>query len=226
MRALYRDCLKRKWNIWDKISLHRVEPLPHVLTRGEVDRLLRTFRDGRYRAYFTLVYQCGLRMSEALSIKPKHINSKRLTLRIVNGKGGKQREVPITPELLVRLKAFWSFHRNTEWLFPGVGRGWKSSGKSLREAMQRARHHMTKASLWAAMNVAKAECGLSRTHEKLTIHTLRHSYATHMLEGGASVRQVAAYLGHSSLKPVMVYLHLTEISEQDARAALHTLAGQ
>ncbi|MEO0414584.1 MAG: tyrosine-type recombinase/integrase [Verrucomicrobiota bacterium] len=206
------------------MSLKREEPLPHVLTREEVALLLRTFRDGRYRAYFTLVYQCGLRMSEALAIKPQHIDGKRLTIRIVNGKGGKQREVPISPELLTRLRTFWKAHRNPDWLFPGVGRGWKDSGKTLPMAMHGARHHMTKASVWNAIRIAKAECGLSKKHEKLTIHTLRHSYATHMLEAGTSVRQVAAYLGHSSLKPVMVYLHLTEVSEEAARAALSTLA--
>ena len=83
---------------------------------------------------------------------------------------------------------------------------------------------MIKASIWVAIKVAKAECGLSRTHDKLSTHTLRHSYATHMLEAGTSVRQVAAYLGHSSLKPTMVYLHLTTVSEEQARAALKTLA--
>ena len=187
--------------------------------------LLCTFRDGRYRAYFTLVYQCGLRMSEALLITPKHIDGKRLVIRIVNGKGGKQREVPISLTLYQRLRKFWSWHRNPEWLFPGPGRGWKSSGTTLREALHTSRHAMTKASVWTAIKVAKAECGLERKHEKLCIHTLRHSYATHMLEAGASVRQVAAYLGHSSLKPVMVYLHLTEVSETKARDALRTLAG-
>lgn len=224
LRTLYRDHLGISWKIWSKIKIKREEPLPHVLTRGEVARLLGTFRDGRYRAYFTVVYQCGLRMSEALSIKPQHIDSQRLTLRVVNGKGGKQREVPISPELLQRLRTFWKSHRNPDWLFPGTGRGWKSSGISLRDALHRSDHPMTKASVWAAIKVAKAECGLSRTHEKLTIHTLRHSYATHMLEAGTSVRQVAAYLGHSSLKPVMVYLHLTQVSEQQARFALSTLA--
>jgi integrase len=224
LRTLYRDHLDRDWDIWKKIKICREEPLPHVLTRQEVARLLRTFRDGRYRAYFTVVYQCGLRMSEALHLKPKHIDGERLVIRVVNGKGGKQREVPITPELLDRLRTFWKSHRNPEWLFPGTGRGWKSSGISLRQALHRSDHAMTKASVWTAIKVAKAECGLARTHEKLCIHTLRHSYATHMLEGGTSVRQVAAYLGHSSLKPVMVYLHLTEISEEKARAALSTLA--
>jgi integrase/recombinase XerD len=224
LRTLYRDHLGRDWDIWKQIKIVRDEPLPHLLTRGEITRLLRTFRDGRYRAYFTVVYQCGLRMSEALHIKPTDINRERLVIRITKGKGGKQREVPITAELHRRLQNFWKSHRNPHWLFPGTGRGWKSSGVSLRQALHACPKAMSKASVWQAIRVAKAECGLSRTHEKLCIHTLRHSYATHMLEGGASVRQVAAYLGHSSLKPVMGYLHLTEISEAKARTALATLA--
>ena len=73
--------LNRRWKIWSKVKILRDEPLPEVLTRDEVARLLRTFRDGRYRAYFTLVYQCGLRMSEALNIRPHDINGQRLALR-------------------------------------------------------------------------------------------------------------------------------------------------
>ena len=94
----------------------------------------------------------------------------------------------------------------------------------MREALGSAPNHMNQASVWNAIKVAKAECGLSKTHQKLTIHTLRHSFATHMLEAGTSVRQVSAYLGHTSLKPTMVYLHLTALSEETARAALTTLA--
>jgi len=93
MHAFFRDHLghsdsnREPWDIWKKIEIKRVEPLPHMLTRKEVDLLLSTFHDGRYRAYFTLVYQCGLRMSEALAIEPKHINGEGLVIRIVNGKG-------------------------------------------------------------------------------------------------------------------------------------------
>ena len=83
---------------------------------------------------------------------------------------------------------------------------------------------MNKSAVWPAIKVAKAECGLSKKHAHISTHTLRHSYGTHMLEGGASVRQVAAYLGHSTLKEVMRYLHLTEISESKGRDALDTLA--
>jgi integrase/recombinase XerD len=223
LRTFYREHLEVKWKIWSKIKIRRDESLPHVLTREDVALLLASFHDGRYRAYFTVVYQCGLRMSEALHIRPQDIDGKRLILRVNKGKGGKSREMPISPELLGKLRIFWKSHRNTRWLFPGVGRGWKNSGVSKRDAMCRCKNSMTQASVWAAINLAKADTGLDKKHAKLTTHTLRHSYATHMLEAGVTVRQVAAYLGHSSLKPTMVYLHLTAISEEQAREALRSL---
>lgn len=224
LRTLYRDHLGLHWDIWKKIHIKREEPLPHVLTRSEVSLFLRTFRDGRYRAFCTVVYQCGLRISEALAIKPRDINGERLVIYIPKTKNHKAREVPITPKLLARLRKFYAFHKNPKWLFPGVGRGWNCSGTTLRQAMHRCPSSMNKSAVWAAINVTKAECGLSKKHEHFSTHTLRHSYGTHMLEGGASVRQVAAYLGHSTLKEVMRYLHLTEISESKGRDALNTLA--
>lgn len=186
--------------------------------------MLGTFRDGRYRAFCTVVYQCGLRLSEALEIKPRHINGERLVILIPKTKNRKAREVPITPKLLCRLRRFYASHKNPEWLFPGVGRGWNSSGITLREALHRSPTPMTKSAVWQAIKVAAAQSGLSKKHDHLCTHTLRHSYATHMLEGGASVRQVAAYLGHSSLKEVIRYLHLTEMSESKGREALASLA--
>ena len=225
LRTFYRDHLGKTWKIWAKIKIQRIEPLPHVLTREEVAKLLRTFRDGRYRAYFTLVYQCGLRLSEALHVRPKDIDGERLVLRVNHTKGGKPREVPISPELLVRLRRFWAWHRNPDWLFPAPGRGWKGSGTPLKQALHDSRSPMTHSSVWAAIKVARAECGLSKKHDKICTHTLRHSYATHMLDAGTSLRQISAYLGHTTLKPTLVYLHLTEISETKARDALRTLPG-
>lgn len=222
LRTLYRDHLKRDWTFWSDIKIKRDEPLPHVLTRDEIAVLLNTFREERYRIYFTVVYQCGFRKGEALRIKPKHIDGQRLTIR-VTGKGNKQREVPITKDLLLRLRIFWKSHRNPEWLFPGTGCGWRDSGLTLREALRRSDHHMSCGAVESAFNIARTQAGLMKCHEKVTIHTLRHSFATHMLEAGTSVRQVAAYLGHTTLKPTMIYLHLTEISEEQARKALYTL---
>ncbi len=224
LRTLYRDHLGLHWDIWKKIHIKREEPLPHVLTRDEVALFLRTFRDGRYRAFCTVVYQCGLRLSEALAIKPRHINGERLVIYIPKTKNHKAREVPITPKLLARLRKFYACHKNPEWLFPGVGRGWNCSSTNLRQAMHRCPASMNKSAVWNAIKIAAAESGLSKKHDHISTHTLRHSYGTHMLEGGASVRQVAAYLGHSSLKEVIRYLHLTEISEAKGRDALATLA--
>ena len=224
LRTFYRDHLAIDWDIWKKIHLKRDEPLPDVLTRKEVNRLLRTFRDARYRAYCTLVYQCGLRLNEAIRIKPTDVKGERLVIHITKTKVYKAREVPITPQMLQRLRDFWSFHRNEKWLFPGVGRGWKGAVLSLQQAMHRSVKPMSKASIWQAIKVAVAECGLSRSHEHISTHTLRHSFATHMLEGGASLLQVAKYLGHSALKNTIRYLHVTEISEKKGRDALETLA--
>lgn len=224
LRSFYRDHLERKWKIWAKVKIQREEPLPHVLTREEVDLFLSTFRDARYRAFFTVMYQCGLRISEVRHIKPKDIDGKRLVIRIRVTKGGKEREVPITQELLIRLRAFWKAHRNPDWLFPAPGRGWKKIGQSLPQALYEGKKPISDTALWNAFNVAKHESGLMKQHQKVDTHTLRHSFATHMLEAGCSVRQVSAYLGHKSLKPTLVYLHLTEVSEGQARTALTTLA--
>ena len=227
LRTLYRDHLGRSWKIWSKLKIKRSEPLPHVLTREEVTRLLTTFRDGRYRALFTLIYQCGLRLNEALHIRPTDINRSTLSLRIRHrhAKGGHERVVPLPAGLIERLRRFWKWHRNPDWLFPAPGRGWKGSGLSLRQALHDSRKPMSDSAAWMAFKIGKTQSGLDTQHDKLVIHTLRHSYATHMLEGGASIRQIAAYLGHRSLKPTLVYLHLTEVSEAKARAALGTLAG-
>lgn len=114
LRTLYRDHLGLDWDIWKKIHIKREEPLPHVLTRDEVALLLRTFRDGRYRAFFTVLYQCGLRISEALAIKPRDINGERLVIYIPKTKNHKAREVPITPKLLARLRRFYACHKNPQ----------------------------------------------------------------------------------------------------------------
>jgi integrase/recombinase XerD len=164
-------------------------------------------------------------MSEALHIQPKDIDSNRNVLRVRHTKGGKPREVPISPGLIDRLREFWKWHRNPDWLFPACGRGKRTSGTTLQQVLRESPNHMSPSSVQAAMRIAKHEGGLMKHHEKVCIHTLRHSYATHMLEAGTSVRQVAAYLGHTTLKPTMVYLHLTEVSEEKARAALATLPG-
>jgi len=227
LQLLYRDYLKLDWEEhWKHVRFRQQPSLPHVMTRDEVDRLLGCFEKNRFRALFTVVYQCGLRISEARHIKPKDINSKRRVLRIREGKGGKTREIPMNPELIDRLRVFYLAHKNPDWLFPAtVSHYRKNSPLSLAEALNQGTNPISYTSARDAFNLAVAQSRLLASYEKVVPHTLRHSYATHMLEAGVSVRQLSAYLGHASLESTMIYLHLTEMSERKARLAMQTLAG-
>jgi len=222
LRSLFRDHLGRDWEGWKSIKIRREEPLPNVLSREEVARFLASVREGRFRAVFTVMYHCGLRLGETIHLKPGHIDSARRVLRVVGGKGNKDREVPITDGLIARLRRFWKAHRNPEWMFPATGRGWKSAGRTLGQAMGRSERPMSDASVQAAMRATVISPGWDKRHGRrpVTCHTLRHCFATHLLDAGVSVRLVSEYLGHASLKPTLVYLHLTGVSESKAREIL------
>jgi site-specific recombinase XerD len=214
LRMFFRDFLRRAWKLWTQFEIRRDHPLPVVLTRAETRRLLAGLRSGRFKAVLSLTYHCGLRIGEACSIRVQDIDAARGVIRILNGKGGKNREVPVAPAMIARLRRYWKFHRNPQWLFPGVGRGWKDRWRSLALAMSQAAKPMSVSSAQAAMRMAIATCRLKKN---ATPHTLRHSFATHLLEDGVSIRQVSAYLGHSGIQSTLVYLHLTEISESKGR---------
>ena len=227
LRDFYRDHLGREWKSWDKIKIRREEPLPNVLSRDEVARFLGAVRTGRFRAMFTLMYHCGLRLGETIQLKPGHIDGSRRVLRVVGGKGLKDREVPISVELLERLRAFWKLHRNAEWMFPAPGRGWMTQGAALADAMRRSEKHLSDSAVQAAMRATVLSLGWDKRQGRrpVTCHTLRHCYATHLLDAGVSIRLVSQYLGHSSLQHTLKYLHLTEVSESSAREVIAKFPG-
>lgn len=214
IRMLYRDVLGRDWKLWKEFHLQRRDPLPTVLTPREVGRVLACVHEGRFKAVLSLVYHCGLRLNEALRLRPTDIDSGRGVVRVRHGKGNKAREVPICPQMIERLRRFWMHHKNRQWLFPGVGRGWKQSGISQAEAMGRSEKAMSSSAVQMAMRIIRKSSGVQKP---FTVHTLRHSFATHLLEEGVSIRQVSRYLGHSELKSTLVYLHVTELSEEGGR---------
>lgn len=227
LRGFYRDHLGRDWKSLLKIRIRRKEQLPNVLSRDEVARLLGAVRCGRFRAMFTLMYHCGLRLGETIRLKPGHIDSSRRVLRVVGGKSNKDREIPLSDELIERLRAFWRQHRNPEWMFPAPGRGWMTKGTTLAEALHRSDRHLSDSAVQAAMRATVLSLGWDKRHGRrpVTCHTLRHCYATHLLDAKVSVRLVSEYLGHSSLKPTLVYLHLTEVSESQAREVIAKFPG-
>lgn len=214
LRLFYQDFLKKDWQLWKQFEIRRDYPLPVVLTREETRRLLRSIRKGRFRAVLSLIHHCGLRVGEAVRLRPADIDTARAVVRILDGKGGKNREVPIAPAMIERLRGYWKAHRNPKWIFPGVGRGWKDRFHSLAKAMGQSPKPMSVTAVQNAMRMAVASCGLKK---KATCHTLRHSFATHLLEDGVSIRQVSEYLGHATLQSTLIYLHLTEVSETKGR---------
>jgi site-specific recombinase XerD len=223
LRLFYRDYLKREWELWDQFTIRRDQPLPVVLSRAEVHWLFNAVRENRFKAVLALIYHCGLRVGEAVRLRPHHIDSGRGVVRVIDGKGGRNREVPISLHMIERLRAYWLFHRNRQWLFPGVGRAWRERCKTLQAAMASAQEPMSVSSVQAALRIIVAAAGIKKA---ATCHSLRHSFATHLLESGVSIRQVSSYLGHASLASTLIYLHVTEMSESKGREAQAALIAE
>jgi site-specific recombinase XerD len=225
LRLFFRDHLGRAdWTCWSQIRIKRSVPIPTVLARAEVKTLLASVKAARFYNVFALMYHCGLRLGEVCRLEVSHLDRARGVLRVVNGKGGKHREVPVSPEMFARLGAWWLQHKNPRFLFPGVGRAWKEKYGCARTAQRVALAPMSEASVQQAMKAAILTSRL--TKQGINCHALRHSYATHMLEEGVSVRQLQSYLGHASIEVTVKYLHLTNVSETRAQQALGTLYAQ
>jgi integrase/recombinase XerD len=141
-------------------------------------------------------------------------------LHIRNGKGGKDRFVPIAVAMVEELRQWWRTHTHRSLLFPSPGRGWADRTVSLSQAMTRSTEPMSVSSVQMAYRLARAASGVNSAS---TTHSLRHSYATHLLEEGVSLRQISQYLGHESLDTTVIYTHLTALSEAKTQAALTTL---
>lgn len=222
LRLFFRDHLERKdWSCWSQIKIKRSVPLPCVLAREEVRALLAAVKEPRFQEVFALMYHCGLRLGEACRLEVTHLDAKRGVLRVLDGKGGKNREVPVAPEMFAQLRVWWARHKNARYLFPGMGRGWKEKFGCKTKAQHEALHPMSEASVQQAMKAAILTSRLTKTG--ICCHALRHSYATHMLEESVSLRQLQSYLGHSSLEITAKYLHLTQVSETRAQEALSKL---
>jgi integrase/recombinase XerD len=221
LRMFYRDHLGRDWTCWKEIHIKRIAPIPVVMSRQEVRTLLASVREMRFKVAFSLMYGCGLRLGEVCRLEVSHFDKERGILRVVNGKGGKNREVPISPQMLRLLRTWWCQHRNPKFLFPGVGKAWKQKYGCQATALKQATNYMCDSSVQSAMRAAIVSSRLKK--QGINCHVLRHSYATHMLEEGVSVRQLQHYLGHAHMNTTIVYLHLTEVSEIKAQEAMGNL---
>jgi site-specific recombinase XerD len=200
-----------RWQLFDQICTKDHDELPPVLTRDQVKALLKHIRLRRYLIPVKLIYCCGLRLSECLNLTIHDVRGSESKLLIRDGKGGKDRMLPLPQTMLEDLRKYWAFHRNPLLLFPNVGRG-HDSPASVKQRMKAANEPMPHNSLQRLLVLARKELNLPEA----TPHTLRHSYATHMIEAGASLKLVQTLMGHKNLSTTEIYLHLTLQSEESA----------
>ncbi len=200
------------WKVFSQIRCKDHDELPAVLSREQVRSLLVHIRLRRYRIPLKLIYCAGLRVSECLNITIHDIRGDEGKLWIRQGKGGKDRMVPLAPTMVEDLRLYWAFHRHPVLLFPNVGRG-HCTPEKVAARMRAATSPMPISSLQTLMVQARRVLGL----QEASLHTLRHSFATHLVEAGASLHTVQALLGHKNINTTMVYLHLTHRSELDSR---------
>lgn len=207
-----------QWKVFSQIRTKDHDELPAVLTRDQVRRLLSSIRLRRYRTPIKLIYCAGLRLSECLSLTVHDVLGDEGKLMIRGGKGGKDRMVPLAPEMIEDLRNYWKFHRHPLLLFPNAGRGPCAPDK-LAARMRMAKSPMPIGSLQRLMVVARKALGIPDA----SAHSLRHSFATHLIEAGASLHTVQSLLGHKQITTTMVYLHVTHRSDQNSRALVEQL---
>jgi len=168
--------------------------LPTVLSSEEVSRLIDSASNLYHRTLLMTLYSTGVRRAELCRLRVSDIDSRRRMIRIQQGKGKRDREVPLSPRLVENLRAYWRWMKPRTFLFPGTVKGW------------RADVPITPNIVWLACREAAKAAGITK---HLSPHTLRHSYASHLLEAGADLRTIQALLGHSRLEHTLVYLHLS-----------------
>jgi integrase/recombinase XerD len=215
IRFFFLHVLKRDWHTLDLVRAQSERRLPAVLSLEEVRAILGCVRTRHNRAFLSTVYACGLRLQEAQHLEISDIDSQRKMIHVHRGKGAKDRFVPLPESTLQCLRRHWVTHRHPRLLFPALGRG--------RNQAAQADMPMPKASVQGAFRQAKGEAGIQK--RDVSVHTLRHSYATHLLEAGINLRVIQQYLGHAQLETTMVYLHLTRKGQEDAYARINTLMG-
>ena len=194
LRFFFVKTLKRPY-IHDQIPFpKRQRPLPTVLSQDEVARLIDSAQSLMHRAMLMTLYGTGVRRAELCQLKVADVDSKRMVIRVRNGKGGRDRDVLLSDKLLETLREYWRWMKPKTYLFPGTVKNW------------RADVPITTKVVWTAVNEARKRAGIEK---RITPHTLRHSFATHMLEAGADLRTIQVLLGHAELADTAVYLHLS-----------------
>lgn len=199
VKLFFREVEKSEIKIEKLQRPRREHKLPNVLSKEEVKLIVEAPTNTKHRAMLSLIYACGLRRSELLNLKSKDVDSKRHLLIIRNAKGYKDRVVPISEKLIEMLRAYYKKYKPKIWLFEGQKIGEQYSEESLAKVLKNA-------------------LTLCNIKKPVTLHWLRHSYATHLLESGTDLRYIQELLGHKSSKTTEIYTHVSQKSIQQIRS--------
>ena len=205
IKFFFEKTLKREWLIFNLVRPKKRTKLPVVLSPDEVKHILSLVKTPAVRMALTVIYACGLRLSEGLNLKVHDIDSSRMLLWVRNGKGGKDRCVPLPERLLELLREYWKRHRPRLYFFPN----------------QKKCEPLCATTLQKTFKVVLLQSGI---HKEASIHTLRHSYATHLLERGINLRVIQELLGHQSPQTTARYTHLTDKSLHKLTETVNHLA--
>jgi site-specific recombinase XerD len=210
IKFCFQHTLGREWAILDLARPRREKKLPVVLSGAEVRQILACVHRQSYRVCLSTIYSCGLRLQEGVHLQVRDIDSDRMVIHVRQGKGGQDRYVPLPVSTAQLLQQWGNRHRHSVWLFPAP--------TAIGVPPATANTPMCVSSVQRAFQAALAESGVPK---KASVHTLRHSYATHLLEAGVNLRIIQVYLGHRSPQTTAIYTHLTHKAEDLAVAAIN-----
>jgi len=219
VKFFFAHTCKRDWDIFAMLKLQNVNAIPEVLSIEQVHRVIGAITKLQMFVFFWTVYSMGLRLNEALNLDVTDLDAQRGLVPIHRGKGAKDRYIPLPVSTLELLRRYWLTHRHPRLLFPADGRNHSLA----KDGVSQAKNSMNESAVQGAMKLIVEKLKIGK---KVSVHTLRHSYATHLLEGGVSLKVIQKYLGHSSLQTTMIYLHLTDLAEKDARTVIENIFGK
>jgi site-specific recombinase XerD len=206
LQFFYRYTLNKQWQWLSIVKPPQVKRLPDIITPRQVTCVINKTKQLRYQVFFLTLYSLGLRLSEGLNLTIRDIDGETMQVHLRNAKGGKDRIVPLPEQTLLALRAYWKAHRHARLLFPGKG----SAGNS----------PMDKGSVQKALKQVLRDC---RINKNISPHSLRHCFATHLLEQGLDLRSLQHLLGHASLNTTAKYTQLTKLKQHDIVCAVKKL---
>lgn len=204
LKFFYQTTLRREWDITEIPRMKRQKKLPVVLSTTEVQEIFKATTNLKYRAIFMTIYAAGLRISEASNLKISDIDSNNMQIRVIQGKGKKDRYTLLSTENLKNLREYFRLYRPVLWLFPGNPLDKPISDRSIQKMFKKS----------------KEKAGIKKS---ATVHTLRHCFATHLIESGTSIYHIQKLMGHTNPKTTSIYIHLTRKDLLNVKSPLDLL---